>query len=292
MTDSQPDNISGTTPDNALSNIEAQPFSVGAALREARTRLGLSVSDVSNRLKFAPRQIEALEMDDFARLPEITFVRGFVRSYAMLLQLAPDSLLAALPETPAKSTPLVSNTLAELPFFNTYSTRKLNLIWLTAAFVVAIALVLLAWLHGNGPGVPKATHVETLILPAALPASAVPDSAMPDGPAIAVMPQVVAPAVQQAIVSPAKPVAAISPSRQAAAIQLMFDEDSWVEVTDKEGRVLLSQLNLRGSEQNLNGKPPFSVVIGRASGVHLYYKGQAVDLAPRTHAEVARLTLE
>src|SRR5512139_1689119 len=73
-------------------------FSVGAALREGRELLGLSVADVANRIKFAPRQIEAMEADDFGQLPEMAFVRGFVRSYARLLEIGATPLLAALPQ--------------------------------------------------------------------------------------------------------------------------------------------------------------------------------------------------
>ena len=56
--------------------------SLGRMLREAREHLGLSVADVAAQIKFAPRQIEALEADDFKHLPEAAFLRGFVRSYA------------------------------------------------------------------------------------------------------------------------------------------------------------------------------------------------------------------
>lgn len=288
MTDSQPDNIPDATQGEASGSIEAQPFSVGAALREGRTRLGLSVADVSHRIKFAPRQVEALEANDFARLPEITFVRGFVRSYARLLQLDPDPLLAALHGAPAQPVPLAPNTMAGVPFPNTYSVRKPNIIWLAAALAVAIAVLLFALLHGNGSDVPETTHVETLKLPDALPAPAAPDSAAPDAPAAAI-PKAVAPAVP--VAPPAKPAVAASPSKPSV-IHMTFEEDSWVEITDKEGKVLLSQIHPKGSEQNLNGKPPLSVVIGRASGVRLYYKGKAVDLVPHTRAEVARVTLE
>ncbi len=286
MIDSQPDYVSGNAPSNAPGSIAPPPLSVGTVLREARTRLGLNVADVANRLKFAPRQIEALEEDNFAHLPEMTFVRGFVRSYARLLQLDPAPLLAALPGADVQPVPPIANTLAEIPFPNAYSARKPNIIWLAAALAVAVVLALFAWLHGNAPNAPKAPHVETLALPAALPVSAVPDAE------IIKTPQVAVPKVQQAAVPLAKPVATNSASKQAAVISLVFDEESWAEVTGKDGKVLLSQLNPRGSEQSINGKPPFSIVIGRASGVHLYYKGQAVSLIPHTNAEVARLTLE
>ena len=63
-------------------------------------------------------------------------------------------------------------------------------------------------------------------------------------------------------------------------------------VTDKDGKVLLEQLNLSGSERRRSGLPPFSLVIGNAGGVRLYYQGRQVDLAPYNRAGVARLTLE
>src|SRR5512138_102400 len=77
----------------------AQPavLNVGMMLREARERMGLSVQDVAERIKFAPKQVEALEANDFAHLPEAAFLRGFVRSYARMLQLDEAALIAALP---------------------------------------------------------------------------------------------------------------------------------------------------------------------------------------------------
>lgn len=311
----QPDNIPANASATVLASAEAQPFSVGTALREARVRLGLSVADVSGRIKFAPRQIEALEADDFARLPEIAFVRGFVRSYARLLQLDPAAMLAALPQSGAPSAPEAENILAEVPFPS--ATNKSNIIWLAAALVVAVALVLFAWLRGTTSDVTSTSRakVETLVLPEALPVSAIPDSAMPateipasaipaaTAPAAPVAPPVVAqpaiahptvisPVVVPAVQPPVKSDAANGAAQAAGPIRLTFDVDAWVEVKDKDGKILLSQLNHAGIPQNVGGSPPFSLVIGNASGVHLFYKGKPVDLAPHTKVAVARLTLE
>ena len=71
--------------------------SVGRTLRVARERLGLSVMEVANLLKFAPRKIEALEADEFQHLQGATFLRGFVRGYAKILQLDAQPLLERLP---------------------------------------------------------------------------------------------------------------------------------------------------------------------------------------------------
>ena len=71
--------------------------SAGARLRAARAAAGLSVDAVAQQLKLAPRQVTALEEDDFQRLPGRTFVRGFARNYARFLRLDPDAVLALLP---------------------------------------------------------------------------------------------------------------------------------------------------------------------------------------------------
>lgn len=74
---------------------------------------------------------------------------------------------------------------------------------------------------------------------------------------------------------------------------MVFEEDAWAEVMDKDGVVLMAQLNFAGSERKIRGvNPPFTVKIGNASKVQLFYKGRQVDLTPHNRAGVARLTLE
>ena len=51
-------------------------------LRVAREARGESVHEVAFAIKLSPRQVEALEKDDFAALPGMAFVRGFARNYA------------------------------------------------------------------------------------------------------------------------------------------------------------------------------------------------------------------
>jgi cytoskeleton protein RodZ len=89
--------------------------------------------------------------------------------------------------------------------------------------------------------------------------------------------------------------AAADPGRAkaAGALRFVFDEESWVEVIQADGRVLMSQINPAGTERTLAGDPPLKVVIGNASAVTVEYRGKRVDLAPRTSIEnVARLTLD
>ncbi|HYL88646.1 MAG TPA: helix-turn-helix transcriptional regulator, partial [Burkholderiales bacterium] len=65
---------------------EPDASGVGGTLKAAREERGLSIAEVAQSLKFAPRQLEALEQERFDLLPGGTFVRGMVRSYARLLK--------------------------------------------------------------------------------------------------------------------------------------------------------------------------------------------------------------
>lgn len=86
----------------------------GARLRAAREAAGLSIDAVAQQLKLAPRQVTALEEDDWHRLPGRTFVRGFARNYARFVRLDPDAVLALLPASDA-SPALERPTLAASP---------------------------------------------------------------------------------------------------------------------------------------------------------------------------------
>ena len=71
-----------------------------------------------------------------------------------------------------------------------------------------------------------------------------------------------------------------------------FDEESWVEVRDADGKVIFTKLNKAGAEERVTGSPPLKLVVGNARGVRLTADDQPVDLAPYTGASVARLTLK
>src|SRR5690349_18069923 len=80
----------------------------GDQLRAARESHGLSIDTVAQHLKLAPRQVRALEDGDYAQLPGRTFIRGFARNYARLMQLDSDAIVAALPD--AQQVPALDTT--------------------------------------------------------------------------------------------------------------------------------------------------------------------------------------
>src|SRR3569623_1232196 len=73
-----------------------QSISPGALLAACRQERGWTVEQVASQLNLAPRQIAALESDDYSALPGMAIVRGFIRAYAKLLKIDPSPMLAAL----------------------------------------------------------------------------------------------------------------------------------------------------------------------------------------------------
>ena len=114
----------------------------GARLRAAREAAGLSIDAVAQQLKLAPRQVQALEDDDWERLPGRTFVRGFARNYARFLDLDPDSVIALLPASdsaPALSRPALAaarRPIGEMPIEGTQRASAMR--WLLPLVIVAI----------------------------------------------------------------------------------------------------------------------------------------------------------
>lgn len=94
--------------DAAAPETMASAMSPGARLAAERQAHGLTVEQVASQLNLAPRQIVALEADDYAALPGMVIVRGFLRAYAKLLKIDPTPLLAVLVDkhAPASATPM------------------------------------------------------------------------------------------------------------------------------------------------------------------------------------------
>ncbi len=283
-----------------------EQLSPGQTLAAARAELKLSVADVSQQIKYGVKQIAAIEADDYAKLPGTTFVRGMIRSYAKLVQIDPAPLLTDLARRDIPGSVTVDlRTSGQEPFIEggEKSSNRLYVL-LSVAALVAVAIVAYEWRLSpldTGEVVtikPKAAAVDARsVVPVQAAAPAPLPPAEPVAPASVTR---AAPAVEARTAEPVAPaVAAAAPAAAAAVsvsgqkrIELEFDQLSWVEIKQADGKVLLSQLNQPGTRQSIDGVPPFDVVIGNAAKVRLQYNDAPVDLRPYFKVDVARLKLE
>src|SRR5690606_2174655 len=79
----------------------------GERLRQAREAAGLSIADVSKRLKMPARVIESLESHQHPRAEAQVFVRGQLRSYAKLRGVRVDDVAAAAADSQIQPAPIV-----------------------------------------------------------------------------------------------------------------------------------------------------------------------------------------
>ena len=82
----------------------------GLSLQQARERCRLTVASIADTLHLEQRVIEALEADDYSRLPPVTYVRGYLRAYARLVNLPVTDVLQAFERVSVeeRSRPLTS----------------------------------------------------------------------------------------------------------------------------------------------------------------------------------------
>lgn len=310
-----------STPSENLAVAAAAPSSPGAQLRRARESRGESVHEVAFALKLSPRQVEALEHDDFDALPGMAFVRGFMRNYARYLGLDAKPLLDAVQRLAGQGAPDLSpirNADGDLP---SGSSRRSGSFPAGLVVLVLLALLAVGWYFDwfrTGPAPSASVVVEPapafapapmqplesessaqLTPPQPLVAEAATDSAPAanaeaagaPAPAISAVGATPVPAAEPTAAPSAPAAAAVERSPAAGQLSFRFGADSWIEVRDATGTILHAGTNRAGSTRSVQGSAPFTLVIGNAASVTLEHDGKPVELAPHIRGTVARLTL-
>ena len=265
--------------------VDAGP---GQMLAQLRVERKLSIADVAQRLKYGARQIEALEAEEFDKLPGATFVRGMVRGYAKLLDTDPQPVLDALDQRYIPAEIDLDLRDKGIPFVHSGKRGTRAYLALSVLALIVVAGILYEWRAGTFPWSRFASNT-----PPAQKESKAPPAVQPDAPRAEMQIPTAAAAPSSPVVeTPAAP--AQQPSGGVggeARIRLEFDRESWVEIRDRDGKTLMSQLNPAGSRRVVLGRPPLSLVIGNGAAVRLIYNNNPVDLKPYIQIEVARLTL-
>jgi cytoskeleton protein RodZ len=282
-------------------------LTAGALLRAARERQGLHIAALAAAIKVTQRKLEALEADRHAELPDATFTRALAQTVCRTLKIDAKQVLDLLPpaapgglapQSGGLNTPFRERPGREDPGLSRGAMRPLT--W--AALVLVLAAVVVYFLPGSlwsdkvvqalAPAPPREPAVaasaaaalaiapDVLASAPPLPAASEPAVApqrMPGEPVLAMPPE-----------PPAPSAAAVSPG---GIVQLRSSQASWVEVRDARGTLLLSRTLQAGEVVGLEGSLPIRLTIGNAAAVQLGFRGQPVDLAPRTRDNVARVEL-
>ena len=85
--------VQGLPPEQAARLVDEHGYG-GTLLKVVREKLGLTLQDVADHTRISVRYLEALEAEEQGSLPSATFVRGYVREVARMLQLEADAVVA------------------------------------------------------------------------------------------------------------------------------------------------------------------------------------------------------
>ncbi|MDH3714877.1 MAG: DUF4115 domain-containing protein [Gammaproteobacteria bacterium] len=129
----------------------------GSVLQSARQAAGLSVDDVSRQLNLSKLIITALETGDMEALPPAAFVRGYLRSYAKLLELDVDMLLGLLDGAGVSDPDIAPVTVLSAQRVSSDPLVR----WMSVAvFFVLAVMVVIWWQTKNGVDQPAGVRRE------------------------------------------------------------------------------------------------------------------------------------
>ncbi len=259
---------------------------IGARLRSARERIGMTLLQAAEKLHVDAKVLEALEAERFDLLGATVFARGHLRRYAELVGEKGSELLDLYSE----GTQLAAPDLTRLPKVGRQTDPR-KLVVPGLAVLIGFALIGAVWvvlrgLHGAGsagsvPSVAKGSA------PISEDRAATAGAAAPPAISAPVMANRTTPSTPNAQPLPEHAASAASTTTPAGTarprtvdVTLHFSSDSWVEVYDAKGERLFYDVGSADTSRSLTGEPPLRVVLGNAPGVSLEVNGRAAPVPP------------
>ncbi len=298
---------------------DSQAVGPGQLLRNAREQLGWTREQVASRIHLRLTLIAAIESDTYDKHTSHTFIRGYLRTYAKLVGIPEETILAAYDKlglTPPDNIDMQSFSRRSRQQAN--DSRLKVVTWLV--ILVLIALSVAWWWQSTAR---RSAGDEALAATEMGATSNTPSATVP--PAVDVADPVVAPATSAAAATSADPVAsaavttmpvdassavattavatsaatATQPAADTAAsepakvpqLKMSFTADCWLDVKDAKGKTLFSGLKKANDELVLEGPEPLKFIIGAPMAVNIEYQGKSIDMSRYNNGRTARLSL-
>ena len=295
----------------------------GETLRQAREQKGLSLSQVAGQLNLTENSLRQLENGAFDKLPGHTFSRGYIRAYAKLMGLDQAELVNSFDHF--TGTNASGSTVQSLGRVAEPVRLSRNVLRIVSLLLLALLIGFgYFWWQEHSARTPETaglslehvevesadgtTEIHTLdepedqaVIEAQKEGEQAPAEVSPEVAAQAEGAPPVASEGAQVPAAPAQgtPAAPPAPSEPTAApvvagegqgvVKVQFVADCWTQVTDANGKVLVSALKRKGDSLELAGKAPLELRLGFARGAQVSYNGQPVDVTPFVRGETARL---
>ncbi|MCH7374036.1 DUF4115 domain-containing protein [Aeromonas sp. MR19] len=297
---------------------DSQAAGPGQLLRNAREQLGWTREQVASRIHLRLTLIAAIESDTYDKHTSHTFIRGYLRTYAKLVGIPDETILAAYDKlglTPPDNIDMQSFSRRSRQQAN--DSRLKVVTWLVILVLIALSVAwwwqstarrsagdealaateMSATANPQGATLSSAADVvDPVLMPVASDAMATTAEPTVSG-AAATAPQVEASSAAVATVTSASvatlPVAddtAADPAK-APQLKMSFTADCWLDVKDAKGKTLFSGLKKANDQLVLEGPEPLKFIIGAPMAVNIEYQGKSIDMSRYNNGRTARLSL-
>jgi cytoskeleton protein RodZ len=247
--------------------------SLGARFKRERERQGMTLDDVALATKIGTRMLQAIEQDEFNRLPGGIFNKGFIRSYARHLGLDEEQALAdylaATGGPPAEKAPevLIAEIAAraEESREDTRSRGEISIPWGKLAIVLlVVALGLVLWGSRDSGRHSQEARPRRTVNSAAVMQSG-PSGAAAGGEISAAPSSLNQPAASSAAATSNKP--------GYFSLRIRAREDCWLTIT-ADGKEVAHELLAANSEKSVEAQQTIVVRAGNVGGLDFWFNGQ------------------
>ena len=250
-------------------------MTAGEMLKSARTtgRRKREISTIAKQLCIREEFLEALENGNYKEIPEVVYILGFARNYAMELGLNPDEVVAKIKQemgldancaktdddedVSACAMPSIKEeSWGKLMFVKAYQFVYQNWIWF-AGGALAIVLIVLGIVMLSGNDAPVETTEQMPVVLNVDKTDNEPEYKQPVRERFGTDNRATAQVILQ-------------------ANQKTGEAGTWVEVKDARGRTELSRVLMPGDVYYVPVKGKYKATFGNAGGIDVWVNGKLV----------------
>jgi cytoskeletal protein RodZ len=242
----------------------------GARLKQARVARGVSLAQIASVTKISVRLLEAVERNDFSRLPGGIFTRAFVRAYAGEVGLDPEvALKQFLAQCPEDIAAVPTDAPESIDGSSVHAEWQEKLSWRhVAVALVVVALLVAAWFWWTrAPRTEGADGSPAVAVPAEAPPGPAPTSAA-TGPGA---PEGV---TGSTAAVPASPPPAAASSKAPLWLSLATSSECWMSIV-ADGRPVAARLFAAGEKLDVSAEREVVLKAGDAAALALTINGRA-----------------
>lgn len=289
----------------------------GKRLKTAREAKGMDVMQAAEQLHLSRAMVNALEAEDYDRLPARVFVRGYYKNYARLVEVPEEIILQEFedrcPDKEYRAAPPVTARRAKPEVHSSHRLVRL-VTWLV---IITLGAMLVVWSQGyfNWPQAPGVSEQQKADNEQESPAIAEESNTATEEMVEDVIPAILEPGQQSATESPVVP-EAVDDLNNAAAdpviepepvqppvvaeisvpvkpeLTVMFSGDCWVDIRDSTRQFKIFGKMTNGDMRKLGGEPPYKMVFGNYPAAKLLVDGKPYDLGAHANGNTAKFTFD